>query len=148
MTSIRKAAFACISIGAFIYLVLQTQAGQQWLNKVSLLPSSTLQSEIQALTEKNEIYQSQISSVNAQLVQMQTSVDELKFELQKTKRSVSAKPQNQGQVVNTSMLNEGPKKPAFKVQQKDPRTQQREQQARLQEIVQRMELTALQAITR
>jgi hypothetical protein len=161
MTIMRKIGFIAVSISAFIYLVLQTSQGQLWLSKTqqSLLGEETKETAfvasnapkqdalIDSFTQflNNSKHATQISELEIQLKHMQTKIVEMAAAMQQLTALTSTDPavhdkQQIAPVVQPLASSQSRKA--------DSRLRQLEHQARLQEVVQRMELTALQAISR
>jgi hypothetical protein len=161
MTIMRKIGFIAVSISAFIYLVLQTSQGQLWLSKTqqSLLGEETKETAfvasnapkqdalIDSFTQflNNSKHATQISELEIQLKHMQTKIVEMAAAMQQLTALTSTDPavhdkQQIAPVVQPLASSQSRKA--------DARLRQLEHQARLQEVVQRMELTALQAISR
>jgi hypothetical protein len=166
MTIMRKIGFIAVSISAFIYLVLQTSQGQLWLSKTqqSLLGEATKETglvasnapiqdgpikdaPIDSFTQflNNSKHATQISELEIQLKHMQTDIVEMAAAMQQLTALKSTEPavhdkQQIAPVVQPLASSQSRKA--------DARLRQLEHQARLQEVVQRMELTALQAISR
>ncbi|WP_412973145.1 hypothetical protein [Glaciecola sp. MF2-115] len=196
MTSIRKIAFVIFSVSAFIYLVLQTSYGQQWLNKTkhSLIaePVTSEQLKMERMKAEHLLQNTFAKMMNdsqqakqLQLLQSQLEETQKQFsELSALIRESAYLDQVEGRTIeksDTSMIKQDQDStkqqmatgfastvsavtpvsgdngslaavPTEKASQSQSQTDVRQRllahQARLQEVVQRMELTALQAISR
>lgn len=196
MTSIRKIAFVIFSVSAFIYLVLQTSYGQQWLNntKHSLLAEPVTAEQLKMERMKAEhllqntfakmmndseqakqlqLLQSQLEETQKQFSELSALIREsaylheadartmeksdtsmIKQDQDSTKQQMATGLASTVSAVTPVSGDNGslaavPTQKASQTQsQTDVRQRQLAHQARLQEVVQRMELTALQAISR
>ncbi len=213
MTIIRKVAFILLSVSAFVYLILQTSHGQQWLGSTAQLfsiqtsmieqrPANTvlMQDNTNAQGELIKELEIQIGSLTSAAQMMSKDVKNLqlefddlseKYEALVMKNGVSVgliepdgigpdllihplariKPAllidesietkaafNQASINNTSSDQSGDQSRrrvsaltlsnTKSLDKKESRQRHLSQQARLQDVVQKMELTALQALTK
>jgi TolA-binding protein len=168
MTIMRKIVFIIFSISAFIYLVLQTSHGQLWLSHTHF-GESTKDRQVDSPREpkedalidsftqflQNSKHAEQISALEIQLNDMQTSIANMSIAMQEVttlNATLHEKSQLLGKLQkspeNNILIKMVSPSTSSKASKADARMRQLEHQARLQEVVQRMELTALQAISR
>lgn len=177
MTTIRKMSFVLLSVSAFIYLVTQSSSGQQWMGDIAKLftadtqevqqqgaqqqaqqeEQATKQQDSSKQYERIEQLESQVASLHDLTQTMRNNLRQLQdeFDVLATKQTdlvlptTKASEQADATVSEASMSSSPPVKDLFNIPaQQDGRQRQLAHQARLQDVVQRMELTALKALTR
>lgn len=165
MPSIRNLAFIIVSICALVYLVLQSSQGQRWLLQTSEYTESVIQQQRDSLnklkteirhesfnqTTKNDEQNEQIKQLQTQLTRMANDIANLNQAISEIVRFDNTSAEGTQELDNLPVSSN----PTKQVQQGteipgklEARQRQLEQQARLREVVQQMELTALQAINR
>ena len=165
MPAIRNLAFIIVSICALVYLVLQSSQGQRWLLQTSEYTESVIQEQRDSLdklktetrnesfnrTTKNDEQDEQIEQLETQLTRMTNDIANLQQAMQEIVRFNNTLAEETQELDNLTVSSN----PRKQVQQGteipdklEARQRQLQQQAMLREVVQQMELTALQAINR